>query len=882
MSERTNPNIWLIMPLFLLGLVSNASGQIATNPTPADGSELDQKWVSLSWLAPRYAVQHLVYFGDNFADVEAGTGDTLQGQTTTTTFLVGLPGSPYPDGLVPGTTYYWRIDLVKAEGTIHKGDVWSFTIPPEIAYDPYPPDRAEFVDPDLTLSWTAGLNVTIHYVYFGDNFADVNDGTGDTYKGPVLNSTYTPDTLELGKVYYWRIDEFDGSVTHKGDVWSFTTGPVATEYYVATDGDDNNPGTKALSFKTIVRARDAIRYETRPMPDGGVTVWIRGGMYYLDEPLMFGPEDSGSDADRPICYQAYPGENPVISGGREITGWQRDESNQNLWRVTLPGVAAGTWWFRQLWCDNERCQRARWPNPGELLEIREVSPDFLTIRLNKSIPGSDLPVKGTELVVYHWWCVARGRIAKKSDSSVTTETVCGGVGLHWTEPQPVKPAFLEHHPEYIDQPTEWYLDPTSGVLTYQAPHGINPNNYIFVVPKLEKLIVIIGTRHAPVQNIIFKGLSFKHTGWNLPDIGYSGMQAGHYRDDVSHPQYVIPLAIEMSYADSCRVEKCCISNIGGSAIGFGAGCNNNGVIDCELYDIGGNGIMAGWLGDSMTGRVIYRASRDTPLHNTISNNYLHNIAGEWLGCVGIWEGYCKHTKIVHNTITNLPYTGVSTGWRWNSTPYVQEGVIVQQNHIYEVTKKFRDGGSIYTLGNHLGGLILGNVLHDVHEGWEVRYPPNNAGINFDQGSSNIHVEDNISYNTAGKAIHFYQCDSGDMTWGTNYWDSHPTGWGAIERAIAAAAGVVPTKPKDLTITLSDDGNNILVAGSCEPWAGIHTAKIQEDNYDVTDEITIKDNGSIHGMIPAISVSTNMVTLELVISDPEGDLSPPGVSNTLAF
>jgi len=161
-------------------------------------------------------------------------------------------------------------------------------------------------------------------------------------------------------------------------------------------------------------------------------------------------------------------------------------------------------------------------------------------------------------------------------------------------------------------------------------------------------------------------------------------------------------------------------------------------------------------------------------------------------------------------------------------------------------------------------------------------PTNQNGINFDEGSSNIHLEENISYNTVGNAIKFHDCDSADMTWGNNYWDWRPGSWGATQRAIAAAAGVVPAEPNDLTITLSQDGNNILVTGSCEPWAEIHTAKIQEDNYDVTGAITIEDNGAIQGMIPVISVSTNTVTLELVISDPEGDLSSPGVSNTLAF
>jgi len=39
-----------------------------------------------------------------------------------------VPGMPIPDGLVIGTTYYWRVDEVGADGEVAEGDVWSFTV----------------------------------------------------------------------------------------------------------------------------------------------------------------------------------------------------------------------------------------------------------------------------------------------------------------------------------------------------------------------------------------------------------------------------------------------------------------------------------------------------------------------------------------------------------------------------------------------------------------------------------------------------------------------------------------------------------------------------------------------------------------------------------
>jgi len=140
-------------------------------------------------------------------------------------FIAGFPGFAYPDGLVPGTTYYWRIDEVNDAdpNSPWKGPVWSFWIPPYTAYNPSPADGVKFVETDVELSWTTGFRAKLHYVYFGDNFDDVNNAVVGI---PQPATTYNPGTLELEKFYYWRIDEFDGVVTHKGDVWSFSTIPI--------------------------------------------------------------------------------------------------------------------------------------------------------------------------------------------------------------------------------------------------------------------------------------------------------------------------------------------------------------------------------------------------------------------------------------------------------------------------------------------------------------------------------------------------------------------------------------------------------------------------------------------------------------------------------
>ncbi|HUU17651.1 MAG TPA: PA14 domain-containing protein, partial [Sedimentisphaerales bacterium] len=197
----------------------------AHNPDLPDGAILRDMWVSLGWTPGDFAASHDVYFSDNLADVEALAAEASLGNRPSTNFVAGFPGFPYPEGLVPGTTYYWRIVEVNESNpeSPWKGTVWSFMIAPKTSYNPNPADGAESVDLDVWLSWEPGLGAMLHHMYFGDNFADVNDGTGGMYKGPMSFSEYTPGTLKLAKTYYWRVDEFDAIETYKGHVWSFTT-----------------------------------------------------------------------------------------------------------------------------------------------------------------------------------------------------------------------------------------------------------------------------------------------------------------------------------------------------------------------------------------------------------------------------------------------------------------------------------------------------------------------------------------------------------------------------------------------------------------------------------------------------------------------------------
>ena len=220
----------------------------AIGPDPANGALHEDTWVTLSWTPGELAASHDIYMGENYDDVLNATrdSDAFQGNLTEAFSITGFFGYPYPDGLVPGTTYYWRIDEVNdAEpDSPWKGDVWSFSIPPKTAYSPNPADGAEFVDLDVQLKWTTGFGAKLHYVVFGEDFDEVSNTAMGKPNG---TTTYNPGPLKLAKTYYWRVDESDGFGTYKGQVWSFTTEGAVSGPNPADGSGDVSP-TQILTW----------------------------------------------------------------------------------------------------------------------------------------------------------------------------------------------------------------------------------------------------------------------------------------------------------------------------------------------------------------------------------------------------------------------------------------------------------------------------------------------------------------------------------------------------------------------------------------------------------------------------------------------------------
>jgi len=279
----------------------------AFGPEPADDTIYTDTWANLAWKPGGFAASHDVYIGDYFDDVDSGAESAFLGNQAGTELIVGFPGMPYPDGLVPGTTYYWRIDEVNdtEPNSPWKGDVWSFWVQPVKAYNPSPADGGKYVLMDVSLNWAAGMGASFHYVHFGDNFDDINNAEG----GQMLTeTTYSPGTLESGKTYYWRIDEFAAGITHKGDAWSFAT---------VSDVQVTNPNLTlwwSLDEGEGATAVDMSGHGNHGIINGDAQ-WVNG---FQGTGLMF-------DADDYVEAAGYPG----ITGtaARTLCAWIKTADN---------------------------------------------------------------------------------------------------------------------------------------------------------------------------------------------------------------------------------------------------------------------------------------------------------------------------------------------------------------------------------------------------------------------------------------------------------------------------------------------------------------------------------------------------------------------------
>jgi hypothetical protein len=538
----------------------------------------------------------------------------------------------------------------------------------------------------------------------------------------------------------------------------------AADFFVAPDGRDDDAGTVDAPFATLARARDAVRKKIAAGLQDDVTVMIRGGTYELSEPLVFGAEDSGSK-EHAVTYAACPGERVVISGGRQIADWRKGAGG--TWTATVSAVQEDVACFRHLFVNGQRATRARIPNarsenPHWQLTGATLSGDLTTYTL--SIEPDRLGVwsnvSDMEIMVAGNWAINRKRISAidRASGSITLAAP-HATGHDAIRPRAGRWCYFENAAELLDDPGEWYVDRSTGNLSYMPRDGEKLSSSEVVVAALERLIEVRGTAVRPVRNLHFRGLSLQHTSWRLPQHGYLGIQGCHFTigRDWSRPWARIPAAVCFNFAEACSFRDGTIAHVGGCGIELVDSCHDNVVEGNHIWDVSGNGIMLG--GPREQDRV--------PRNNRIANNYVQACGVEYYGAVGIWVGFADGAQVAHNLVHDLPYTGISLGWQWNPEPTPCKNNVVEQNHVYDVMKALCDGGCIYTLGFQPGTVIRGNHLHDVRRSAFAQGAPNN-GMFIDQGSKGYLFERNVIYNTSAELVRFNQCSRDWHTWRDNH------------------------------------------------------------------------------------------------------------------
>ncbi len=215
------------------------------------------------------------------------------------------------------------------------------------------------------------------------------------------------------------------------------------------------------------------------------------------------------------------------------------------WTTVIPQVQVGDWFFRQLFINGRRAIPARTPNevtlhpagPLQPLDDREAARRDPSTKLGFRFHDTDFPFHGdlddAVVVYYHAWTTSR-HLIKAVDAEHRA--------IHFRNPSvwPIgwwgkdERFYVEGLRDALDAPGEFYLDRSSGRLTYYPRADEQMEKADVIAPFAECLLRFQGDANGEqtVEHVNFKGLLFQYSAWTIPrDIQVDGQAAAFLDTD---------------------------------------------------------------------------------------------------------------------------------------------------------------------------------------------------------------------------------------------------------------------------------------------------------------------------------------------------------------
>ena len=525
-------------------------------------------------------------------------------------------------------------------------------------------------------------------------------------------------------------------------------------FYVSPSGSDDHPGTRDKPFATPAKAQAAVRALSHTMT-GDIAVVLRGGTYRLGRTWVLDHGDSGHNGHW-VVYKAHPGETPVLSGGRRITGWQPDAKGRWKAHTSIDN-------FRQLYVNGRRATRARGAPPPNIALAGDHG--YTTTHTAMADWANPTDIELCYQVVWtHTRCKVHSVTRQGDRAALKMLQPCFRLARTKEGVRVKLPQYIENAFELLDEPNEWYLNRATDTLYYIPRPGVNMAKCQAVAPAIERLVELRGTLAQPVHHIRFEGITFADATWLRPStFGHPDVQANFLPDPdrllkrdgtvttVHNENLKSPSNIVCHAARSVRFERCTFTRLGSGGIDLEYGAQDNAIVGCRFHDISGTAIQ---VGDVLKADHHPADPRAVVRNNRVENNVIHHCCLEFKGGVGVFLGYTDGTVIAHNEIAHLPYSGVSVGWGWGEedigggpphyiqpfrykTPTTARNNRIEHNHIHHVMQDLNDGGGVYTLSNQPGTVIRANHIHHANGA--------PGGIYLDEGSGFIEVTGNLVY-----------------------------------------------------------------------------------------------------------------------------------------